>query len=385
MMLPDALLDALWRAHAGLTLGLLAVALLRRPWRRLAGAQAACALWLLPPWLALATLLPAAGLPALTLPPVSIAAPSGLAALSLPPGDWRALAEALWAAGMLVVIVLHGLTHHRYRRRLQSRGAAGWLAPAGDSPGLLGAWRPRLVLPADFAQRFAADERRWIVAHEATHARRLDNAARLAAAALASLAWFNPLAWWALHALRQDQELACDATVMQRFPGSWRRYGLALLKLDGATGLPPTAAAWQAHHPLKERIMWLKNNAAPRAGTRQAARAMLALGALLGLVAMQTISSAADAAPPARKLKAYEACTKMPRPELPVEVATGEYLLDVTFTIDSDGRPDTLRIQGDRQNIAPLVAAIERSVRAYECKPALAGTEVQQEFKFKID
>ena len=57
-MHPEAWLDTLWQAHTGFTVGLLAVLLLRQPWRRLAGAQAAYALWLLPPWLALAALLP---------------------------------------------------------------------------------------------------------------------------------------------------------------------------------------------------------------------------------------------------------------------------------------------------------------------------------------
>ena len=44
----EAFIDLLWRAHLGLSLGLAAVLLLRRPWRRFAGAQAAYALWLLP-------------------------------------------------------------------------------------------------------------------------------------------------------------------------------------------------------------------------------------------------------------------------------------------------------------------------------------------------
>jgi beta-lactamase regulating signal transducer with metallopeptidase domain len=382
-MAGDAALDALWRAHLGLSLGLMAVLLLRKPWRRLAGAQAAYALWLLPLWLAGAAQLPRSTLPGWALPPVLVngQAASALGAL---PVDSRPGLAALWLLGVLVVAAYCTALHRRYAARLATTPDGRWQAPAGDSPGLLGLWRPRLVLPADFRQRFAAAERRWILAHEAAHARRFDNPVRILATAIAALAWFNPLAWWALAALRQDQELACDAAVMQRFPGSWRRYGLALLKLDGATGLPPAATAWQSYHPLKERIMLLKNNAAPRTGARQAARAMLALGALLGLAAVQTISSAADKAPPARKFKAGDAC-KMSKPELPEAVAKGEYLLKVTFRVGANGHPDTVRTDGDPQRMAPLIAAVERSVRAYECKPALAGAEAQQEFMFKID
>ncbi len=131
--------------------------------------------------------------------------------------------------------------------------------------------------------------------------------------------------------------------------------------------------------------MLLKKNATPRTGARRVARAALALSALLGLGAVQALSSAADAKPAARKLKAAEACTKLTPPEMPAVDAKGEFLLYVTFKIGPEGRPDNLRIKGDRDHIAPLVAAIERSVRAYECKTALAGAEVHQEFMFKID
>lgn len=383
-MLPDAVLTALQRAHLGLTLGLLAVALLRRPWRRMAGAQAAYGLWALPLWLAVAAWLPASSTLRLTLPTVhltALAAPG--AGVGTP--HWALLLQGAWLVGILIAGAAVVAQHRRYLRQLVRRADGTWQAPAGSSPGLLGTWRPRLVRPADIRQRFTADERRWILAHERIHARRGDNPARLLATALAVLAWFNPLAWWALGALRQDQELACDAAVLQRFPQRWRAYGLALLKLDGALGLPPTASAWQSHHPLTERIMLLKNNAAPRAGARQAARAALALSALLGLAAVQTISSAADKAPSARKLKAGEACTKMPKPELPEAIAKGEYLLMVTFRVGANGHPDTVRTDGDPQRMAPIIAAVERSVRAYECKPALAGAEAQQEFMFKID
>lgn len=383
-MLPDAVLTALQRAHLGLTLGLLAVALLRRPWRRMAGAQAAYGLWALPLWLAVAAWLPASSTLRLTLPTVHLTA-LATAGAGVGTPHWALLLQGAWLVGILIAGAAVVAQHRRYLRQLVRRADGTWQAPAGSSPGLLGTWRPRLVRPADIRQRFTADERRWILAHERIHARRGDNPARLLATALAVLAWFNPLAWWALRALRQDQELACDAAVLQRFPQRWRAYGLALLKLDGATGLPPTASAWQSHHPLKERIMLLKNNAAPRAGARQAARAALALSALLGLAAVQTISSAADKAPSARKLKAGEACTRMPKPELPEAIAKGEYLLMVTFRVGANGHPDAVRTDGDPQRMAPIIAAVERSVRAYECKPALAGAEAQQEFMFKID
>ena len=383
-MLSEAVLDALWRAHLGLSLGLAAVLLLRRPWRRFAGAQAAYALWLLPLWLAAAALLPRASLPGWVLPPVLVTGPQTSTLAGVP----AALSIAgLWAAGVLIVAGLHVALHWRYRRRLNQAAGGHLLAPAGDSPGLLGLWHARLVLPTDFRQRFDAAERRWILAHESAHARRLDNPARMLATVLAGLAWFNPLAWWALGALRHDQELACDAAVMQRYPGSWRRYGLAMLKLDGALRVPPTASAWQSHHPLKERIMLLQKNA-PSTGTRRVARTSLALGALLGLAALQTISSAATAPAEAGRAangkKLREACPQMTRPELPPELGglKGKYEMEVKFRIGSDGHPDRVQINGGDPKLAEVV---QQAVRTYSCKRELAGTELKQDFEFLFD
>lgn len=385
-MLPDAWLAALLKAHLGLTFGLLAVALLRRPWRRFVGPQAAYGLWALPPGLALTSWLPVPGGLHLTLPMLQING-AGLAADGVVAPDGAAALQGVWLVGVLLALTWVVAQHGRYLRLLTPRPDGTWQAPAGSSPGLLGAWRQRLVLPSDLRQRFTAQERRWILAHERAHARRADNLARLLAAAMAVLAWFNPLVWWALGALRQDQELACDAAVMQRFPQCWRAYGLALLKLDGATGLPPTASAWQSHHPLKERIMMLKNKT-PSASARRWARTALAATGLGALALLQTVVSAAPGTdkPAASRISARDACPQMPRPEMPASLdLKGEYALNAKFTIDTDGRPRQLRIEGERARIAAFVGPVEQAIRSYQCKPALAGTEIDQQFSFKLD
>lgn len=398
----DALIDALWRMHAGLSLGLLAVLLLRKPWRRVAGAQAAYALWALPVWLMTAALQPRFGPTHWTLPPVLAIGPAAAPAVAgSSPGGLPGLGW-LWLVGVLAVAALQIARHRRYTRRLTATAPGRWQAPTGDSPGLLGVLRPRLVLPADFRQRFDAAERRWILAHEAAHARRLDNAVRVLATVLAGLAWFNPLAWWALAALRQDQELACDAAVMRRYPHSWRRYGLAMLKLDGSCRLPPAASAWQPHHPLKERIMLLKK-AAPSAGARRTARIAWALSAVLGFGAVQTLNAAtpptagaAESAGPradelvditAQRSKLAEACPTMPLPTAPSEgTFKGEYLLNVKFRVGSHGRPDLIELRANnRRPPRDLSMMITRTVQKYRCNPNLAGTHLEQQFHLKFD
>src|SRR5881394_1420997 len=85
-----------------------------------------------------------------------------------------------------------------------------WNGPA--MPMTWGALRPVVLLP-EAARAWAADRRREVLLHELAHVRRGDWAARLLAAVVCALHWFNPLAWMAARRMRDEQELACDDAV----------------------------------------------------------------------------------------------------------------------------------------------------------------------------
>lgn len=78
------------------------------------------------------------------------------------------------------------------------------------------------------------------------------------AAALRCLHWFNPLVHFAASRFRFDQELACNASVISRFPEARRPYADAMLKTQLADLGLPAGCHWQSSHPLKERIAMLK-------------------------------------------------------------------------------------------------------------------------------
>lgn len=86
-----------------------------------------------------------------------------------------------------------------------------WDGPA--MPMTWGALRPVVLLPAS-ARGWDAGRRREVLLHELAHVRRGDWAARLLAALVCALHWFNPLAWMAARRLRDEQELACDDAVL---------------------------------------------------------------------------------------------------------------------------------------------------------------------------
>ena len=86
-----------------------------------------------------------------------------------------------------------------------------WDGPA--MPMTWGALRPVVLVP-EAARGWSAERRREVLLHELAHVRRGDWAARLIAALVCALHWFNPLAWLAARSMRTEQELACDDAVL---------------------------------------------------------------------------------------------------------------------------------------------------------------------------
>lgn len=296
--------DGLLETTIAITVSTLLVLLLRRPLRATCGAGAAYALWALVPASLLAVLLPAAAIPAapaVLLAPVLGAMPA-VAAAPVVAGstDWLL---AAWLAGALAMALLQvawqrrfmnslGTLHRRADGLVQSEASAGL-------PAVLG-WRARIVLPVDFEQRYDERERELVLCHERVHQRRGDLPAAGLVSLLRCVFWFNPLVHLAAVRFREDQELACDAAVLRRYPDSRRRYGDALLKTQLADQPLPIGCHWFGSHPLKERIEMLKR---PVPGpTRRIAGLLLALSLGLGGAVFAWAAQPATDGVPAGKL-----------------------------------------------------------------------------------
>ena len=249
------------------SIAVLLVGLLRSPLRRIAGARTAYGLWLMAPLSTLTLLLPT---PPHPLAPVemvpALAEATGAAGNEL-------LALAVWAAG---VIVMLAIAVARQRAFVGSLGSllrlpnGTYRSASAIEPMVVGALRPRVVLPADFETRYTRDERALVLAHEHAHVKRGDALANALATLWLCLFWFNPLMHWAIGWFRFDQELACDAVVLAATGTARRRYADALLKTqlaaDSVGTALPAGCHWGSTHPLTQRIAALKR---PQPGTVQ--------------------------------------------------------------------------------------------------------------------
>jgi beta-lactamase regulating signal transducer with metallopeptidase domain len=273
------------------------VVLARAPLRGALGARAVYWLWLAVPASAAALVLPrtgpAGGEPVVLAPGViawawdKVAALIAAIPLSAPLG---AAACLVWAAGAVTALALMVRSQRSFVRSLGALvplSDGTWRSRAVAEPMLVGAWRPRVLLPLDFEQRYSAEEREFVLAHEQAHMRRGDTLVNAFGAAWLCIFWFNPMMFWAMRLLRFDQDLACDAAVLAAAGRKRRgRYAQALLKahLAGDRALPlPLACHWRSVHPLRRRIAQLRR---PVAGRMRHAIGVLCVGTLIASVSL---------------------------------------------------------------------------------------------------
>ena len=262
----------------------LAILLLRPILRRHGGAALVYASWWLLPLTLLASVLPRPAMHAavFSVPLTAIVAASNSTAAS----EGQILTQATlwllaWGAGATLAAAWMVWQQLRFVRSL------GWLRPglqgnvyyAADNtqmgPLLVGLFRPRIVLPADFADRYTPQEQALILAHEQVHLQRRDVLVNALASALQVVLWFNPLLHYAANRFRLDQELACDVVVVLQHPQARQAYADAILKTQLFSSGVPLACHWQSHHPLKERILQLSQST-PNRARRRFAKAVLA-------------------------------------------------------------------------------------------------------------
>ncbi|MGH9803144.1 MAG: M56 family metallopeptidase, partial [Blastocatellia bacterium] len=174
--------------------------------------------------------------PAIPQPAITIELPATVnnAAVAEVPGTPNKLSVFLaaifwiWAIGVLILLIRFW-RRQLVLRRLRSaalpvsptelgcadvKGIKLGLSPQINSPVLLGAWRPVILLPADIADWATADERRAMIRHELAHIARRDHQTNLFQNLLGAIFYFHPMVRFACRQLQIEREIACDDEVI---------------------------------------------------------------------------------------------------------------------------------------------------------------------------
>jgi bla regulator protein blaR1 len=129
----------------------------------------------------------------------------------------------VWGCGSLLVFASWLRSGLRLRRILANSTPVPELAakiPVRSSstliePGVVGLFRPVLLIPDGLLRNLTAEQFTAILAHELCHVRRRDNLAAAFHMAVETIFWFHPLIWWIGARLIEERERACDEEVLR--------------------------------------------------------------------------------------------------------------------------------------------------------------------------
>ena len=168
--------------------------------------------------------------------------------------NWATVAS-VWLTGVLVILsyilVVNGLLLLKSKKQQEcdDEKVVGILAEcqlslhvrakvsviyddALKSPALFGFFRPKIIISPEIIALLPQEELRYIFLHELSHIKRRDLLVNTIVTLVQVIYWFNPLIWYALYQIKQECEIACDATVLANVkPEEHKRYGQTIIGL----------------------------------------------------------------------------------------------------------------------------------------------------------
>lgn len=189
-------------------------------------------------------------------------------------------------------------------------------SPSVLEPGVLGVFRPILLLPEGIRERLSPEQWKSVLDHELCHVRYRDNLIALVQMSIEAAFWFHPLVWWIGKRIVRERERACDEEVL-RMGNEPKAYAQGILKVcELYLESPVACVAGVSGSDLKQRIEEIMNNrtAIPMNAAR---KALLVVGATAGLLAPLTLgilrAPAIQAQPPSDAAKFEVASIKPTR------------------------------------------------------------------------
>ncbi|WP_417619413.1 M56 family metallopeptidase [Parasphingorhabdus sp.] len=318
----------IWDTMFSMTLLLLLVLAIRKPVGHFFGARIAYLLWILPvarlfmPTLTLEA--PAQVEPMMAFVPGTVgsdlvaAVPAQASAFSaLASLDWMMITLILWLGGAGLLFISKLASYLQFRedivadgRLIGRHGNIKILETAAvGGPLAFGLFEKYIAVPTNFFRDYAPRERELALEHEIAHHESGDLAANFVGLSILSLHWFNPVAWFAWIAFRQDQETACDARVLAQSGRDVRAvYGRTIAKSASGHRLG-LASPLNQKDKIKGRLKMLGQSEKSTFRKRLGA-GLIAIGTVIALPLTATVTYAEAVAP-----------AELPVPEAPLAPA----------------------------------------------------------------
>jgi beta-lactamase regulating signal transducer with metallopeptidase domain len=272
-----------------------------------------------------------------------------------------------WGTGVAAVLARWLVRWFQLRRIL--RGAVDMpvaapvivkQAPSSIEPGLVGVWKPVILLPQGIAEHLHGAEMDTIIDHEICHLRRRDNLLAATHMLVEALFWFHPMVWWLGARLNAERERACDESVLAsgRSPHVYAEAILKICKLYLHS--PLACASGVSGADLKTRIeIIMESRTAIRLDSVRkfllglSATAAIAIPVVLGLVESPLTQAQAEPVPSPTTTAERRAEQALPRKIVPFDPKhfdkyVGYYQIgpSTIFTISRDGDHFLSRLTG---------------------------------------
>lgn len=109
-----------------------------------------------------------------------------------------------------------------------------------SSPITFGIFQPYIFLPSKTREEFSLNELKYVLLHELHHHKSKDLFVNYVVWLVQIMYWFNPVVWYASKRIRNDRELACDASVLNLLDeNGYIEYGYTIIRFaDKKQGRP---------------------------------------------------------------------------------------------------------------------------------------------------
>lgn len=128
-------------------------------------------------------------------------------------GDIFGVASVIWFIVALIILLMLIITYFTTIYEIKDSTHLRdniYLSGKVISPAVYVIMRPKIILPESYKDR----DIDFVILHEKTHIRSIDNMWRIIAFVIVAIHWFNPFCWLFLKGFLADIELSCDERVI---------------------------------------------------------------------------------------------------------------------------------------------------------------------------